>query len=843
MSKVSAIWLENKKRLTCFDDGLRKIDLILCYVEDNNEENEETRKIFQTNLEKNGLELEIEPKENSPHGNVYFIKIHVPWKVCLQYAERMKMKMPLREVGNVKKHNYEITAYDSLKELTIKINKYNYFTAEFVRNKMAFFDIKNRNTFFSSVERSRIAHRILTETVFGKKENQLGIDRLLLKDIYHGAFPLHEGSYKDTENNSTNDINVRALLYDKWANWNRLFRKQPLGLVKYYFGDKIGIYFTWLGFYTKALILPSFVGFMCLVYSVSAVWNYPPTLEICNEDYPTYAGNLTMCPLCDKACSYWKLINSCLAARVTYIFDNDSTIFFAIFMSLWATLFLEFWKREQFRLSYEWDLVDYDERRDLIRPEYEARVYRSRLNPVNQQLEPHLDPITRYSRSTFSIVTVLFWIAVVVAAVFAIIVFRLAINAVFAATQPTIASPSELTTVTASMLSVFVILILNKLYEKVALWLTFLELPRTQIDFEDSFALKMFCFQFVNYYSYPLYIAFFKGSFAGYPGNYRYLFGRWRWEECDIGGCMYELTLQLFIIMFAKQAWSNIIEFFYPWALKKYNKLMSKKGSEKNPSAKYQIWDEDYDLYPSKPLDLFSEYLELVIQFGFVTLFVAAFPLAPFLALVNNVIEIRLDANKFLCEYRRPMPQQAADIGVWYHLLEFIGTIAVLTNAFVIAVTSDAVPKLLYYYSRSLEIYGYSTLNGYTLDSLSLFNVSEFEERSVPRNPNPFPEENVTHCRYRGYSDPTASEPRQTKQYWHTMTARLAFIIAMEHVVFFLKKVLDFSIPDRPQSLNKRIKREHFLVQNMLIQAEKEQFRKELEQELAINVKSNCNDS
>jgi hypothetical protein len=30
-----------------------------------------------------------------------------------------------------------------------------------------------------------------------------------------------------------------------------------------------------------------------------------------------------------------------------------------------------------------------------------------------------------------------------------------------------------------------------------------------------------------------------------------------------------------------------------------------------------------------------------VIQYGFVTLFVTAFPLAPFFALMNNVIEIR----------------------------------------------------------------------------------------------------------------------------------------------------------------------------------------------------------
>lgn len=54
-----------------------------------------------------------------------------------------------------------------------------------------------------------------------------------------------------------------------------------------------------------------------------------------------------------------------------------------------------------------------------------------------------------------------------------------------------------------------------------------------------------------------------------------------------------------------------------------------------------------------------------VLQFGFTTIFVAAFPLAPLLALLNNVIEIRLDAYKFVTQWRRPLPSQAKDIGKW----------------------------------------------------------------------------------------------------------------------------------------------------------------------------------
>ena len=74
-------------------------------------------------------------------------------------------------------------------------------------------------------------------------------------------------------------------------------------------------------------------------------------------------------------------------------------------------MYLEFWKRQQFRLSYEWDLVDYDEESDLIRPEFEAVVKTERLNPVTRQKEPYLGDKQRYSRTALSLVTVIFWVS------------------------------------------------------------------------------------------------------------------------------------------------------------------------------------------------------------------------------------------------------------------------------------------------------------------------------------------------------------------------------------------------------------------------------------------------
>lgn len=78
------------------------------------------------------------------------------------------------------------------------------------------------------------------------------------------------------------------------------------------------------------------------------------------------------------------------------------------------------------------------------------------------------------------------------------------------------------------------------------------------------------------------------------------------------------------------------------------------------------------------------------------TIFVAAFPLAPLLALLNNVFEIRLDAYKYTTQMRRPIAQQVSDIGIWYGILECMTYLAVVSNALIIALTSDFIPRMVY---------------------------------------------------------------------------------------------------------------------------------------------------
>lgn len=83
------------------------------------------------------------------------------------------------------------------------------------------------------------------------------------------------------------------------------------------------------------LLLPAIVGTLCFFYGLASMDSddNQPSKEICD---PNVAGDLILCPLCDKACSYQRLSESCLFSQMTYLFDNPSTVFFAIFMSFWG---------------------------------------------------------------------------------------------------------------------------------------------------------------------------------------------------------------------------------------------------------------------------------------------------------------------------------------------------------------------------------------------------------------------------------------------------------------------------------------------------------------------------
>uniref|UniRef100_A0A8C9BNZ1 Anoctamin n=1 Tax=Phocoena sinus TaxID=42100 RepID=A0A8C9BNZ1_PHOSS len=805
------------------------------------EERKEQREEFEHNLLEAGLELEKD-LESKSQGSV-FVRIHAPWQVLAREAEFLKIKVPTKKERYVIKSEGSIakTFNEILQKLSAPLkprvpehsnDRMKNLSYPFSREKMYLYNIQDEDTFFDNATRSRIVHEILKRTTCSRANNMMGINSLIANNIYEAAYPLHDGEY----DSPGDDVNDRKLLYQEWARYGVFYKFQPIDLIRKYFGEKIGLYFAWLGLYTSFLIPSSVIGVIVFLYGCATIEEDIPSKEMCDQQ-----NAFTMCPLCDKSCDYWNLSSACGTAQASHLFDNPATVFFSIFMALWATMFLENWKRLQMRLGYFWDLTGIEEEEERAqehpRPEYETKVREKMLRESDKSLVQKLgtggtedaddeDKLTWKDRLPGYLVnfaSILFMIALTFSIVFGVIVYRITTAAALSLNKATRSNVRVTVTATAVIINLVVILILDEIYGAVAKWLTKIEVPKTEQTFEERLVLKAFLLKFVNAYSPIFYVAFFKGRFVGRPGSYVYVFDGYRMEECAPGGCLMELCIQLSIIMLGKQlVQNNVFEIGVPKIKKLFRKLKgeTEPGEADSACSKHpEQWDLDYSLEPYTGLT--PEYMEMIIQFGFVTLFVASFPLAPVFALLNNVIEVRLDAKKFVTELRRPDAVRTKDIGIWFDILSGIGKFSVIINAFVIAVTSDFIPRLVYQYSYSHN----GTLHGFVNHTLSFFNVSQLKEGTQPEN-SQFDQE-VQFCRFKDYREPPwAPNPYEfSKQYWSVLSARLAFVIIFQNLVMFLSVLVDWVIPDIPTDISDQIKREKSLFVDFFLKEEHETLR------------------
>ncbi|XP_065061401.1 anoctamin-7-like [Rhopilema esculentum] len=782
-----------------FRDGVRKIDYVLVFSEEVDKEVDlkivKYREKYLENLRKSHLEME----EEITIDNLHFIKCHCPFEVLKFYAEELSFRAPLQRRDTVKTNWTErmLAKFHLPNPFQEEVPNPppDYFTTTFQAEKMyKFIGNESPETYFNDTQRSRVAYEILETAPYGKRQRgEIGIERLVSEGCFAAAYPLHVGPHtrqpylapEDGGIEPEPEMNNRQILKNYWGRWGKWSKYQPLDHIRFYFGEKIGLYFAWLGQYTAWLILPSFVGLLVFIYGVLTInsLDNKDAIDICKAK----KGEYRMCPRCDEkfGCKYWDLKESCNLVKVSYLFDNAATVFFAIFVSFWAVFFLEFWKRKEITLAYHWDCLGFESEEERPRPTFAALAPTVERNPITGIMEPHFPEDKRKRRLFSGIIVIVTMVSLVLIFMIGVIVYKLLVYRPLAKSSLSASRALQIANISGAFCNLLCILILSRVYEKVALALTHWEMHRTQTEYEDNLTFKVFVFQFVNFYGSIFYIAFFKGKLIGYPGNYKKLMGL-RQEECGPGGCLIELAQQLVIIMVGKQLIGNIQEIAIPLIKQKLQKRKRGKSDVDKPR-----WEDDYELAENE--GLFAEYLEMVIQFGFITIFVAAFPLAPFFALANNIFEIRIDSNKLVCETRRPIAERAQDLGVWFNILEAVAKIAVISNAFLIAFTSNFLPKLLYRYKISKD----GSLEGYLNYSLAL----------SPKNATLLP------CRYRDFRHDNG---HLTAFYWHLLALKLGFVIIFEHFVFATHILIDFLVPDIPESLDIAIKREAYLAKRAM---------------------------
>ena len=157
------------------------------------------------------------------------------------------------------------------------------------------------------------------------------------------------------------------------------------------------------------------------------------------------------------------------------------------------------------------------------------------------------------------------------------------------------------------------------------------------------------------------------------------------------------------------------------------------------------------------PYDPMLDYSGIVIQFGYVTMFSAVWPLAALVCLGHTIFRLRSNVLRLTRLSMRPVPEATSGIGLWHNLLLFEARACVLVNCLIVSVSTDQ-------------------LDYFSCWSHSLWREEgDCEQGSVP------------------------------------MTSRFLIAVAAEHIVLGLVFLIDQGVPNMQTQLTIRMKKAAFI--------------------------------
>ncbi|XP_040027886.2 LOW QUALITY PROTEIN: anoctamin-8 [Gasterosteus aculeatus] len=269
-------------------------------------------------------------------------------------------------------------------------------------------------------------------------EGQPIIPELEARGVIHQMFPLHE----------------QRILNQLMTSWvQAVCERQPLDDICDYFGVKIGMYFAWLGFYTNSMLYPAVIGFL--------LW---------------------------------------ILAEADQTSQDICCVVFALFNVVWATLFLERWKRREAELAYRWGTLDTPaESLEEPRPQFRGV---KRCSPVTGCEEFYYPP---WKRALFRWLVSLPICLLCLCFVFLAMLLCLELQEVVMEIQEL----PGITRFIPKILLAVTVTICDEVYKKIAYWLNDMENYRLQSAYENNLIIKMVFFEFINSYLSLFYIAFY----------------------------------------------------------------------------------------------------------------------------------------------------------------------------------------------------------------------------------------------------------------------------------------------------------------------------------------------
>ncbi|WWD22681.1 hypothetical protein CI109_107174 [Kwoniella shandongensis] len=155
---------------------------------------------------------------------------------------------------------------------------------------------------------------------------------------------------------------------------------------------------------------------------------------------------------------------------------------------------------------------------------------------------------------------------------------------------------------------------------------------------------------------------------------------------------------QLFAYTVTNQVVNSFLELGLPYIMRFVNdwragkttikETIKRRGSDENekaPTTEDEVEKRFLDKVERElalpEYSTFTDYAEMVTQFGYVTIWSIVWPIAPVFALINNYVEMRSDALKLCKHVRRPVGDRVETIGTWLDTLSIISWVGAVTNS------------------------------------------------------------------------------------------------------------------------------------------------------------------
>lgn len=400
--------------------------------------------------------------------------------------------------------------------------------------------------------------------------------------------------------------------------------KQPFDQIKNYFGESITLYFSFLGFYTYALIIPVVLGFLQLLVS------------------------------------------------------RETIPFFCIFNVVWVTLLLEIWRRKSNELSYQWGTIGMTSM-DEPRPNFRGAMG---IDAISGKVQPQSPRYLTYVKMYAVSIPIVF--VCLIAAFFIMLVSFWAEDFCKKSEEylPYIMLPSIIYSVVVLIMNAYY----RKLATCLTEWenhrtqsqferhrVTKLVLFEFVNNFMSLFYIAFYVRDMDNLRSQLQTMLIISQAINNFQETVQPLAIKYYMLKA------HKLKIDIFPKKINIPSQPKIYQKKYPSESESENVLSSIIVPEiqpDDPRIKQALKEGNMEEYEGT----YDDYLELFIQFGYVFLFSSVYPLAALWAALNNVVEIRADAFKLCKIYQRPMCRKVKDIGAWQRSFEILGALSILTN-------------------------------------------------------------------------------------------------------------------------------------------------------------------